>query len=72
MPPIGPISRKDLIKNLRKLGFTGPYIGGRHEFRVQGELRVHIPNPHRGDISRDLLVRILRQAKVSLERWSGL
>ena len=72
MAAIGPISRKDLIKNFRKLGFTGPFTGGRHEFMVQGEQRVHIPNPHQGDISRDLLVRILRQANVSSERWLGL
>jgi hypothetical protein len=25
MPPLGPIKRKDLIRSLRLLGFSGPY-----------------------------------------------
>jgi len=28
-----------------------------------------IPNPHRGEISRDLLARILRQAGISRSDW---
>ena len=32
MPPFGPIERRELIRYLRKLGFEGPYAGGRHEY----------------------------------------
>lgn len=39
MPPFGPVKRKDLIKALKRAGFGGPYIGGKHEFLVKGELR---------------------------------
>ncbi|MGA2489719.1 MAG: type II toxin-antitoxin system HicA family toxin [Anaerolineales bacterium] len=48
MPALGPIKRSDLIKALKKAGFTGPHAGGRHEFLVKGELRLTLPNPHHG------------------------
>jgi len=72
MPPFGPIKRRDLIRNLRELGFEGPYSGGRHEFMVKGDLKLFIPNPHRGDIGRGLLSRILRQAGINRQEWERL
>ncbi len=72
MPVFGPVSRRDLIRYLKKLGFEGPYKGKKHDFMVKGDLTPRIPNPHRGDISRDLLGRILEQAGVSKEEWRGL
>ena len=72
MPPLSPISRRDLIRRLRKFGFEGPYIGGRHEFMIMGTRRLALPNPHRGDISVDLLARLLRQAGISPEEWAAL
>ena len=38
MPAFGPIKRSDLIGNLRKLGFEGPYTGGKHQYMVRGEV----------------------------------
>ena len=67
-----PVSRRDLVRRLRALGFEGPYTGGRHEFMLRGDRRLILPNPHRGDISRDLLVRLLRQAGVSRDEWESL
>lgn len=64
MPKFGPIHRRDLIAALRKAGFEGTYAGGNHEFMVKGQLRLFIPNPHGGEISRDLLARILKQANI--------
>jgi predicted RNA binding protein YcfA (HicA-like mRNA interferase family) len=72
MPRIGPISRSDLIRYLRQLGFEGPYSGGNHQFMVRGDVTVRIPNPHRGDISTEFLVRILRQAGISRASWERL
>jgi hypothetical protein len=31
-----------------------------------------LPNPHEGDISRGLLVRILRQAGIDRKQWEQL
>ncbi|HFE66962.1 MAG TPA: type II toxin-antitoxin system HicA family toxin [Chloroflexi bacterium] len=72
MPPFGPVKRRKLIQNLRKLGFEGPYSGGNHQFMVKGDLRLVIPNPHKGDISRALLSRILKQAGITREEWERL
>jgi len=69
MPPLGPISRKDLIRCLRAMGFDGPYSGGKHSFMIKGDVTLTLPNPHRGDISRELLARILRQAGISRKEW---
>jgi predicted RNA binding protein YcfA (HicA-like mRNA interferase family) len=72
MPPFRPIKRAELIRNLRKLGFEGPYAGGEHQYMVRGEVRLVLPNPHQGDISRDLLARILRQGGITREEWEQL
>ncbi|TVR69365.1 MAG: type II toxin-antitoxin system HicA family toxin [Sphaerobacteraceae bacterium] len=72
MPAFGPVSRRELIRRLRDLGFDGPYSGSRHAFMMRGQLRIRIPNPHQRDIGVDLLQRILRQAGVSREEWESL
>ena len=66
-----PISRRELIRRLKLLGFSGPYSGGRHEFMLRGERRLTLPNPHRTEIGADLLARILRQAGVTREEWDS-
>ena len=72
MPRLGPTKRRDLIKYLRELGFDGPYTGSRHQLMVRGEVTVRIPNPHRSDIGKELLIRILRQAGVDRNEWEQL
>ncbi len=54
---------------LRRLGFQGPYSGGKHEFMVRRDRVLTIPNPHRGDIGIELLAVVLRQAGVSRKEW---
>ncbi len=58
MPRFGPIKRRELIANLRRFGYTGPYSGGKHEFMQRGELSLTIPNPHGADIGPRLLARV--------------
>ncbi len=72
MPTFGPISRRDLIRYLKDLGFEGPYKGKKHGFMVKGDLTPRIPNPHGSDISKDLLSRVLKQAGVPREEWEKL
>jgi|tagenome__1003787_1003787.scaffolds.fasta_scaffold15885595_1 hypothetical protein len=43
-----PISRKELIRRFRSLGFAGPVSGKQHQFVAKGDLKVRIPNPHKG------------------------
>jgi len=72
MPAFGPIKHKELMQALKKAGFEGPYPGGKHEFLVKANVRLTLPNPHVGEISKDLLARILRQAGISREEWEKL
>ena len=72
MPRFGPVKRQELVRNLRRLGFEGPYSGGRHQFMVRETVRVWIPNPHRGDIRQALLGKLLREAGVSRREWEEL
>ncbi|GFP26136.1 type II toxin-antitoxin system HicA family toxin [Candidatus Hakubella thermalkaliphila] len=69
MAELSPVSWTNLVKGLRKLGFDGPYQGGKHPYMIKGSLVLTIPNPHRGDIGVALLSRILRQAGVTKEEW---
>ena len=64
-----PISWRILVKKLKALGFEGPYHGGKHPYMVRGDVVLTIPNPHRGTIGIDLLVRILKQAGVRKDEW---
>jgi len=64
-----PISRRELIRRLGRLGFVGPYPGADHEYMSRGLLEVRIPNPHGSDISVSLLQKILKRAEISREEW---
>ena len=72
MPRFGPIERRELVANLRRLGFSGPFAGGRHEFMLKGSLSFALPNPHQGDIGPGLLARLLRQAGIERADWERL
>ncbi len=69
MDKLTPISWSGFVKRLRKLGFEGPYQGGRHPYMVKENLVLTIPNPHRKEISVDLLSRILKQANIDRGEW---
>ncbi|WP_375497874.1 type II toxin-antitoxin system HicA family toxin [uncultured Nostoc sp.] len=71
MSRLTPVSWRDLVKRLQELGFEGPYAGGKHPQMRRGDVTVIITNPYEGDISVDLLSRLLRQAGVSREEWLG-
>jgi len=64
------ISWRKFVQKLRGFGFDGPYSGGRHLFMKKGNLELHIPNPHKADISRHLVSEILRQAEILSKDWN--
>jgi predicted RNA binding protein YcfA (HicA-like mRNA interferase family) len=64
------ISRRELVRKFRMLGFRGPFSGGKHQFMVKAERKVRIPNPHGNrEIHASLVNEILRQAEISHEEW---
>jgi len=64
-----PVKWKELVSKLRRFGFIGPFVGGKHPYMVKGNLVLTIPNPHKGDIGISLLIRILKQAQISKNDW---
>jgi predicted RNA binding protein YcfA (HicA-like mRNA interferase family) len=65
-----PCSRTEFIRKLLALGYDGPFAGGKHQFMAtKGKPAVRIPNPHKGDISVDLLAKILRDAGIDRDKW---
>lgn len=72
MAALSPCSRQDFIRKLRALGYAGPYAGGKHQHMTKnGAATVTVPNPHQGDISVDLLSRILRIANINRDEWNN-
>ncbi len=69
MPKIYPVSFTELVRRLRTFDFEGPYGGGKHLYMLKGNIRLTVPNPHKKEISVDLLVRILKQAEIKREEW---
>jgi len=67
-----PVSRRRLIQKLRKLGFRGPFVGGRHQFMERGSLRITIPNPHGKDIGSAILSRIIHDTGISPKEFEDL
>jgi len=66
---VAPLSRKELIRKFKALGYSGPFSGGKHQFMIKGRQKIRIPNPHMSDISVSLVKEILRQAAISSEDW---
>jgi len=61
LPKLSPISWRELVVTLKALGFIGPM--------VKGDLVLTLPNPHKQEISVDLLKRLLRQADIDRDTW---
>ena len=72
MPKLSPVSWKTFVKKLRSCGFDGPYQEGKHPYMLKANISITIPNPHDGQISVDLLRRILNQAGISRTDWMKL
>jgi predicted RNA binding protein YcfA (HicA-like mRNA interferase family) len=72
MPRFGPIKRRDFIRYMRRLGWEGPYPGSKHPYLDNGHFLLRIPNEHEGDISRELLDALLKQAGINRTEWEQL
>jgi predicted RNA binding protein YcfA (HicA-like mRNA interferase family) len=68
-----PCSRREFVRKLRALGYSGPFAGGNHQFMSKtGALSVRVPNPHGGsDISISLIKRILQISSINQQDWEN-
>lgn len=72
MPRLTPERPAEVIRKLRRLGFDGPFGGGRHVFMRHPESRVKIPVPFHGgeEIRVPLLRKIMGEAGVTeVDAW---
>jgi hypothetical protein len=67
-----PISRREVLRRFKALGWSGPYAGGNHMFMRRGSLTVRIPNPHGSDIDWSLMKRLLAQAGITPNQWDAI
>jgi len=73
MPRIIPISRKNLIKKLKKLGFKGPYSGTKHEYMIKDCHKIFIPNPHsKKDIDIPIIKALINQLNIGRNKFLEL
>lgn len=74
MPKLSPLKSRQVIKKLRKLGYEGPYPGGRHVRMVNLETGQIVPIPvHQGkDVSVGLIRAIIRQVGITPDEWTRL
>ena len=64
------VSRRNLIRKFRALGYEGPFSGGKHQFMKRGRKKIRIPNPHgNAEISVSLLKEIIKQAGIDDGEW---
>lgn len=68
------ISRKELIKKIKNLWFSGPFISWKHEYMINDSgFKIVIPNIHSGkDIGVDLLKAISKQLWIEREDFKNL
>lgn len=71
-----PCKRREFVRKLLTLGFTGPYAGKRHQFLV---LKVHrLTIPSNDEYSVPQLRMMLKEVgtilgrEISAKEWSGL
>lgn len=67
-----PVSHRIFCKRMVKLGFEGPFAGGKHLFFVRDGHRFTAPNPHSKAIGVSLLQRLLKQYGVTPRDWNSI
>lgn len=74
MPKLSPEKSGVVIHKLRRLGFDGPFGGGRHVFMRHPQKHLKIPVAVHGnrDIPVGTLAAIIKAAGISVEEWLAL
>lgn len=71
-----PCKRRLFIGRLKKIGFTGPYFGSKHEFMVYQNYRLSIPSNNEYSVPQIRMmineVESIIGRKIELEEWNNL
>lgn len=60
------------MRKLKAFGFAGPFSGGNHPYFENNSERIFIPNPHGRDIGIPILKQMLKQLRISRDRFLKL
>lgn len=60
------------MRKLKLLGFDDLHSGGKHQYMKKGDEKIFIPNPHKGDIGVPIISQIIKQLKISKEKFENL
>lgn len=71
MPKLVPLKPNEVVRKLRRLGFEGPFPGGKHKRMVNFSKKKIVPIPfHKGrDVSIGVIREIIKEIGVSREEW---
>jgi len=74
MSRLTPLKPQEVVRKLSRLGYEGPYPGGRHRRMVNLQTGKVIPIPfHKGrDVSVGLIREILNEVGITREQWLKL
>ena len=71
-----PCKRNDFIRRLHRLGFQGPFMGGKHHFLVLRQARLAIPSNDEYSVPQlKMMIRevgVLLGRTISLQEWNSL
>jgi len=74
MQRLTPLKPDKVIKKLRRIGFNGPFPGGKHIRMVSSKTGKVIPIPaHKGkEVSIGLIREIINEIGISKKEWTEL
>lgn len=74
MAKLTPIPAREVMRKLRKLGYEGPYGGGKHSAMRHPETgrKISVPVHSNRDLPIGTLRAIVKAAAVSVEEWESL
>jgi predicted RNA binding protein YcfA (HicA-like mRNA interferase family) len=74
MAKLKPLKPSAVVRKLRKLGFSGPYPGGKHQRMANLATGQIVPIPvHKGrDLSVGLIREIIRELGITRDEWIAL
>ena len=73
-----PCKRQEFIKKLRKLGYSGPRPGGKHEYMKSGTYKQTIPSnreysvPQLKELLKQVAKGLGRTNPITAEEWENL
>ena len=66
------VSRRELIRKLKRAGCSGPFSGARHQYVLYGKMKIFVPNPHGTDIGSKIIKRIIIDLGLSEDDFEKL